>query len=1378
MKRIIIMLVTIAVLFCHGMVFAGDPGRIIAADLSKFSVIDDCGFTASSEYKKSGDYTLKWAGSDLYRDVVVRCRNNWEGKHYLEMWLYSAGSPGTVMTIMINADNPETTCMDYYHTSVKVSWTGWRMISIDLENDLTPVRMPMPFSEIKDIRFSTRFEGNVPASGTILFLDRLELSSVRSPESFADDENQESADYVLADFSRAANIVEAGFVPSDEQHRNGDVSLKWAGEDLKRAPKISNVCADWTPYRFLEMWIYSEKATGSKLVMGVCSENPTTDGNDYYYYNLMVDWTGWKQFLLPLGTGSFQVSRSPLGWNQVTGFEFWPGFGNEWLDPSTVLYLDRIALSNGEQTGEQDAEEYIIPAEHKEGDIDIADAVKMRFGSESHPRMLMTAEDFKNLKSWMAEDPYVKKIAAELLVQAETYLDAPIQKYEKPDGLVLPTTAASRIPVLAMAYRLSGDTRFAERAWTDMETVCRFPDWNPAHFLDIADTVRHVALGYDWLYDYFDQNRKRIIRNAIVKNAFGPSMDYFRKMEGFTTNTNNWNQVINSGLGMAALAVADDPGYEELANEVVNRTFDSLPIGTKAFAPDGACPEGPAYWGYTQWGYFQYVGSLVSATGDDYGLAEIDGMKNTGYFPIHMTGPTGKYFNFADAEAETFGSGALFFLSAYHNQPELGNFMLQTGGGDYTSLMYYRKNEQQNRPYQEVLPCDMKFDGQQSTAAIRSSWSDKNASFVAFKGGDNQASHGDMDIGSFVFETLGYRWFVELGREDYNYPGMWDFASGGGRWNYYRKRAEGQNTLVINPGSDGGQYAYAKGDIYKTKHSEHASYGLIDLSEAYQDQAVSAKRGIALVNNRSTLLVQDEIKTKKASEIYSFFHTQAKVEVSADKKSAVLDNGKDQLQVKLLNGEGAELGVMEATPLPGSPGAQNTPNPGIRKLYVHLENAVNPTVSLAFIPVAGGTEGVASVPEFKPLNSWDAYLDDAVSLQTLTLDGMEMPGFAENKLHYLVDDGLISTVGASAESGLVVDVAQAQKDGDVAEIRVSDIEKGQSLCYTVAFRQRRPGIFFDRLETYPVKQTVASAVPQEANTPENSIDGDLNTRWSADGEQWIRYDLGESKSFQAVLLAFMNGNQRESFFDIAVSEDAVTWKTVFSGRSSGASSEKEAYWFEPVQARYVQITGYGNSVNNWNSITEFAVPILAESFLDTDGHWAKQDIEDLANAKLIQGVGNQMFAPDDAVTRAEFTAMVCTAANIEPETYSGLWSDVENQAWYAEILQAAQTAGLLDANLYPDGAFRPEEPINRMEMCAITVAACEKILGIPLSASVPELFSDLSELPEWGQEAVRKGVGARLMNGLNEHLFAPDQDASRAQAAVVVKRLLLRLTAN
>lgn len=122
--------------------------------------------------------------------------------------------------------------------------------------------------------------------------------------------------------------------------------------------------------------------------------------------------------------------------------------------------------------------------------------------------------------------------------------------------------------------------------------------------------------------------------------------------------------------------------------------------------------------------------------------------------------------------------------------------------------------------------------------------------------------------------------------------------------------------------------------------------------------------------------------------------------------------------------------------------------------------------------------------------------------------------------------------------------------------------------------------------------TVASvsASADDGNVPANTLDGDLGTRWSADGTgQYITYDLGSSQTVSSMKVAWYKGDERTAYFKIRTGTTTSDMSTIYDASTSGSSGTTlnlETYDFDEVTARYVRITGLGNSSNTWNSITE------------------------------------------------------------------------------------------------------------------------------------------------------------------------------------------------
>lgn len=117
---------------------------------------------------------------------------------------------------------------------------------------------------------------------------------------------------------------------------------------------------------------------------------------------------------------------------------------------------------------------------------------------------------------------------------------------------------------------------------------------------------------------------------------------------------------------------------------------------------------------------------------------------------------------------------------------------------------------------------------------------------------------------------------------------------------------------------------------------------------------------------------------------------------------------------------------------------------------------------------------------------------------------------------------------------------------------------------------------------------IATASSHDGNLPENTLDGNLNTRWSAEGSgQYITWDFTRIHRVNSVSIAFYLGNARTSSFDLLTSVDGITWTPSLTGvSSSGNTTALETFDIPDTNARFVRYVGYGNSQSLWNSLTE------------------------------------------------------------------------------------------------------------------------------------------------------------------------------------------------
>ncbi|KAA9340721.1 heparinase II/III domain-containing protein [Adhaeribacter soli] len=614
-------------------------------------------------------------------------------------------------------------------------------------------------------------------------------------------------------------------------------------------------------------------------------------------------------------------------------------------------------------------------AMEKEADIKAPENILKTLRQE-HPRLLATGKDFAGLKSRLQTDPILKAWHRKLQKKGDQLLDTAPCRYdlsEKNHLLDVSREVVKRVYILSMLYQLQGKEIYKDRAWQELEAAANFPDWNPDHFLDVGEMTHAFAIGYDWLYPALTEQQRTVLRTAIIRKGLNEAMKAYQgkalyKRTSWIKAVHNWNQVCNSGIGMGALAIADEE--PALANEILGKVIAALPYAMVQFGPDGAWDEGPGYWAYATRYNVIFIAGLETALGNDFGLSKIEGFSRTALFPLYMNGPTNKVFNYADGTDEVVNGYQLFWLANRFQLPAAAAFQLESVKSPHPlDLLWYNANLK-TTPQELSLAAYFRHA---EVVTMRSAWNDPKAWFVGFKAGNNKANHSHLDLGSFVLDAFGKRWAVDLGKENYALPEYFDSGKKTGnknatRWTYYRTRAEGHNTLVLNPNQEPDQDPFASTRIEKFQAKENTALAIADLTPAYAANASSVRRGIALLEGQG-VLVQDEIKTQKPATLYWFMHTPANVTVQLDGRSALLTMDNEQLEVVILSPAKARFNVMPATPLPGTPRPEGiNKNEKIRKLSIQLDQVQEAQIAVIFRPAGQKDSPVAGF--YKALDKW------------------------------------------------------------------------------------------------------------------------------------------------------------------------------------------------------------------------------------------------------------------------------------------------------------------------------------------------------------------------------------------------------------------------
>lgn len=192
--------------------------------------------------------------------------------------------------------------------------------------------------------------------------------------------------------------------------------------------------------------------------------------------------------------------------------------------------------------------------------------------------------------------------------------------------------------------------------------------------------------------------------------------------------------------------------------------------------------------------------------------------------------------------------------------------------------------------------------------------------------------------------------------------------------------------------------------------------------------------------------------------------------------------------------------------------------------------------------------------------------------------------------------------------------------------------------------------------------------------------------------------------------------------------------------------------------------------SNHNSV--YAVVAANRSFADTKGHWAEQEIHSLASAFILNGVKEDLFAPELQLTRAEWVAMLTRALGLTASTKTNGFKDVAETAWYADAAAAAAEAGIMHG--FTNGTFRPNDKITRQQLAVTAANVLAFARKSPAAAGTEQLaaLKDNSRIAPWAADAVAQSLKSGLIKGTPEGFYYPDKTATRAEAATILYRLI------
>ncbi|WP_159882499.1 S-layer homology domain-containing protein [Paenibacillus puerhi] len=201
----------------------------------------------------------------------------------------------------------------------------------------------------------------------------------------------------------------------------------------------------------------------------------------------------------------------------------------------------------------------------------------------------------------------------------------------------------------------------------------------------------------------------------------------------------------------------------------------------------------------------------------------------------------------------------------------------------------------------------------------------------------------------------------------------------------------------------------------------------------------------------------------------------------------------------------------------------------------------------------------------------------------------------------------------------------------------------------------------------------------------------------------------------------------------------------------------------------------GQVSQNRSSFSSYTVVENHVTFDDTASvqAWAGRQIEVAAAKGIVEGRAEKQFVPNETVTRAEFAKMIVNTFGLQAPNASESFDDVNDSDWFQPYVAAAVKHGLVNGR--SEGQFEPNGKITRAEMATIAARALTSVKDIAAVKDADAAlkgFVDSEDIHASLKAGVALSASAGIIIGEEGDKFNPNANSTRAQAAVVIYRLL------
>lgn len=212
---------------------------------------------------------------------------------------------------------------------------------------------------------------------------------------------------------------------------------------------------------------------------------------------------------------------------------------------------------------------------------------------------------------------------------------------------------------------------------------------------------------------------------------------------------------------------------------------------------------------------------------------------------------------------------------------------------------------------------------------------------------------------------------------------------------------------------------------------------------------------------------------------------------------------------------------------------------------------------------------------------------------------------------------------------------------------------------------------------------------------------------------------------------------------------------------NGGIGESDQY----TKVNYIEELGLGQQSQGKTSDNK-------NGFIDIDSSWAHNDILDMYNQGIVAGKTEELYCPEDDISRAELIAMIFRAMKYKLYDYNGCYDDVNAADWYAPVMQTANDTKIIDSAMLDGRKINPNKAITREEAASIISHICVAA-GMDGTDDM-KAFKDSADISDWALYAMANAVNCGIFSGDDKGMLKPADNITRAEAASVIKRFMAK----